>query len=137
MSGKNMFHAMLIKSQHARKFSELFFPFRIMLITLITKSVLYFFFYICQALSAKHRRPPPSQEVEITEAEPSRTPEDSVCSVEGPTDTGTGNEMSGISVSKQHQAYQVTHLQESLPQTNINNNTMATNHAFIDVLVHL
>ncbi|KAL7043975.1 hypothetical protein ACKWTF_001723 [Chironomus riparius] len=53
-----------------------------------------------QALSAKHRRPPPSQEVEITEAEPSRTPEDSVCSAEGPTDTGTGGEMSGISTSK-------------------------------------
>lgn len=43
-----------------------------------------------QALSAKHRnnRPAPSQEIEITEAEPSRTPEDSVCSIEGPTDTG-------------------------------------------------
>lgn len=50
-----------------------------------------------QALSAKHRnnRPPPSQEIEITEAEPSRTPEDSVCSIEGPTDTG-----GEISVSK-------------------------------------
>lgn len=48
-----------------------------------------------QALSAKHRnnRPPPSQEIEITEAEPSRTPEDSVCSIEGPTDTG--GEVSG------------------------------------------
>ncbi|CRL00772.1 CLUMA_CG014026, isoform B [Clunio marinus] len=55
-----------------------------------------------QALSAKHRnnRPPPSQDVEITEAEPSRTPEDSVCSIEGPTDTGTGGEASGISASK-------------------------------------
>lgn len=61
--------------------------------------------YIIQALSAKHRnnRPPPSQEVEITEAEPSRTPEDSVCSIEGPTDTGgTGGEASasGFSASK-------------------------------------
>jgi len=38
--------------------------------------------------------------VEITEAEPSRTPEDSVCSAEGPTDTGTGGEISGMSISK-------------------------------------
>ncbi|KAG5676872.1 hypothetical protein PVAND_006678 [Polypedilum vanderplanki] len=52
-----------------------------------------------QALSAKHRRPPPSQEIEITEAEPSRTPEDSVCSAEGPTDAGTG-EISTFSISK-------------------------------------
>lgn len=61
-----------------------------------------------KALSAKHRnnRPPPSHEVEITEAEPSRTPEDSVCSIEGPTDTNTntntntGGEASGFSASK-------------------------------------
>uniref|UniRef100_A0A182Q291 G-protein coupled receptors family 3 profile domain-containing protein n=1 Tax=Anopheles farauti TaxID=69004 RepID=A0A182Q291_9DIPT len=55
-----------------------------------------------QALSAKHRSNRPAvSEVEVTEAEPSRTPEDSVCSVEGPTDTGTGTgEISGISSSK-------------------------------------
>ncbi|XP_039429326.1 probable G-protein coupled receptor 158 isoform X2 [Culex pipiens pallens] len=56
-----------------------------------------------QALSAKHRNNRPAvSEVEVTEAEPSRTPEDSVCSVEGPTDTGTvtGAEISGISSSK-------------------------------------
>lgn len=55
-----------------------------------------------QALSAKHRHNRPAvSEVEVTEAEPSRTPEDSVCSVEGPTDTGTGTgEISGISSSK-------------------------------------
>lgn len=35
--------------------------------------------------------------MEITEAEPSRTPEDSVCSNEGPTDTYA--EISGISHS--------------------------------------
>uniref|UniRef100_A0A182J8F8 G-protein coupled receptors family 3 profile domain-containing protein n=1 Tax=Anopheles atroparvus TaxID=41427 RepID=A0A182J8F8_ANOAO len=54
------------------------------------------------ALSAKHRNNRPAvSEVEVTEAEPSRTPEDSVCSVEGPTDTGTGTgEISGISSSK-------------------------------------
>lgn len=59
-----------------------------------------FFHYIIKALSAKHRnnRPPPSHEVEITEAEPSRTPEDSVCSIEGPTDTG--GEASNFSASK-------------------------------------
>ncbi|XP_055548167.1 probable G-protein coupled receptor 158 isoform X2 [Wyeomyia smithii] len=52
-----------------------------------------------QALSAKHRNNRPAvSEVEVTEAEPSRTPEDSVCSVEGPTDTGA--EISGISYSK-------------------------------------
>ncbi|XP_062706527.1 metabotropic glycine receptor isoform X3 [Aedes albopictus] len=56
-----------------------------------------------QALSAKHRNNRPAvSEVEVTEAEPSRTPEDSVCSVEGPTDTGTmtGAEISGVSSSK-------------------------------------
>ncbi|XP_052864506.1 probable G-protein coupled receptor 158 [Anopheles cruzii] len=55
-----------------------------------------------KALSAKHRNNRPAvSEVEVTEAEPSRTPEDSVCSVEGPTDTGTGTgEISGISCSK-------------------------------------
>ncbi|XP_053672923.1 probable G-protein coupled receptor 158 [Anopheles nili] len=55
-----------------------------------------------KALSAKHRNNRPAvSEVEVTEAEPSRTPEDSVCSVEGPTDTGTGTgEISGISSSK-------------------------------------
>ncbi|XP_053661568.1 probable G-protein coupled receptor 158 [Anopheles marshallii] len=55
-----------------------------------------------KALSAKHRNNRPAvSEVEVTEAEPSRTPEDSVCSVEGPTDTGTGTgEISGISISK-------------------------------------
>lgn len=76
------------------------------------KKILSLFCDFIKALSAKHRnnRPPPSQEVEITEAEPSRTPEDSVCSIEGPTDTG--GEASGISGSKQHQPMQVTHLQE-------------------------
>nr|XP_029714489.1 probable G-protein coupled receptor 158 [Aedes albopictus] len=56
-----------------------------------------------KALSAKHRNNRPAvSEVEVTEAEPSRTPEDSVCSVEGPTDTGTmtGAEISGVSSSK-------------------------------------
>ncbi|XP_055644410.1 probable G-protein coupled receptor 158 isoform X3 [Toxorhynchites rutilus septentrionalis] len=56
-----------------------------------------------KALSAKHRNNRPAvSEVEVTEAEPSRTPEDSVCSVEGPTDTGTitGAEISGVSNSK-------------------------------------
>ncbi|XP_058122313.1 probable G-protein coupled receptor 158 [Anopheles ziemanni] len=55
-----------------------------------------------KALSAKHRNNRPAvSEVEVTEAEPSRTPEDSVCSVEGPTDTGTGTgEISGISSTK-------------------------------------
>nr|XP_036226167.1 uncharacterized protein LOC106624095 isoform X2 [Bactrocera oleae] len=48
-----------------------------------------------QALSAKHRSNKHHQDIEITEAEPSRTPEDSVCSVEGPTDA----EISGISHS--------------------------------------
>ncbi|KAJ6646142.1 putative G-protein coupled receptor [Pseudolycoriella hygida] len=38
------------------------------------------------------------QDVEVTEAEPSRTPEDSVCSVEGPTDTG--GEVSNITINK-------------------------------------
>ncbi|XP_065081088.1 metabotropic glycine receptor isoform X2 [Ochlerotatus camptorhynchus] len=52
-----------------------------------------------KALSAKHRNNRPAvSEVEVTEAEPSRTPEDSVCSVEGPTETGP--EISGISSSK-------------------------------------
>ncbi|XP_053695446.1 probable G-protein coupled receptor 158 [Sabethes cyaneus] len=52
-----------------------------------------------KALSAKHRNNRPAvSEVEVTEAEPSRTPEDSVCSVEGPTDTGA--EISGVSYSK-------------------------------------
>ncbi|XP_063697522.1 metabotropic glycine receptor [Culicoides brevitarsis] len=47
-----------------------------------------------KALSAKRHRPPPSSaDIEVTEAEPSRTPEDSVCSIEG-------GEMSGVSVSK-------------------------------------
>uniref|UniRef100_A0A336MEB0 CSON014205 protein n=1 Tax=Culicoides sonorensis TaxID=179676 RepID=A0A336MEB0_CULSO len=47
-----------------------------------------------QALSAKRHRPPPSSaDMEVTEAEPSRTPEDSVCSIEG-------GELSGVSVSK-------------------------------------
>lgn len=36
--------------------------------------------------------------MEVTEAEPSRTPEDSVCSVEGPTETG--GEPSAVSTSK-------------------------------------
>ncbi|XP_067624423.1 uncharacterized protein smog isoform X2 [Eurosta solidaginis] len=48
-----------------------------------------------QALSAKHRSNKHHQDIEITEAEPSRTPEDSVCSVEGPTD----GEISGVSHS--------------------------------------
>lgn len=47
-----------------------------------------------QALSAKRNRPPPSSaDIEVTEAEPSRTPEDSVCSIEG-------GEMSGVTISK-------------------------------------
>ncbi|XP_075153883.1 G-protein coupled receptor 158 smog isoform X2 [Haematobia irritans] len=50
-----------------------------------------------QALSAKHRSNKHHQDIEITEAEPSRTPEDSVCSNEGPTDTYA--EISGISHS--------------------------------------
>ncbi|XP_055370745.1 uncharacterized protein LOC129605163 isoform X2 [Condylostylus longicornis] len=48
-----------------------------------------------QALSSKHRNK--HHDIEITEAEPSRTPEDSVCSAEGPTDTYA--EISGISHS--------------------------------------
>lgn len=52
-----------------------------------------------QALSAKHRsHRHHAQDNEITEAEPSRTPEDSVCSVEGPTETGC--EVSAYSTSK-------------------------------------
>ncbi|XP_059616640.1 probable G-protein coupled receptor 158 isoform X3 [Phlebotomus argentipes] len=52
-----------------------------------------------QALSAKHRsHRHNAHDMEVTEAEPSRTPEDSVCSGEGPTDTG--GEMSAVSVSK-------------------------------------
>ncbi|KAM8716674.1 hypothetical protein ACLKA7_003534 [Drosophila subpalustris] len=50
-----------------------------------------------KALSAKHRSNKHHQDIEITEAEPSRTPEDSVCSGEGPTDTYA--EISGISHS--------------------------------------
>ncbi|XP_030382919.1 probable G-protein coupled receptor 158 [Scaptodrosophila lebanonensis] len=50
-----------------------------------------------KALSAKHRSNKHHQDIEITEAEPSRTPEDSVCSAEGPTDTYA--EISGISHS--------------------------------------
>ncbi|XP_055850182.1 probable G-protein coupled receptor 158 isoform X4 [Episyrphus balteatus] len=50
-----------------------------------------------QALSAKHRSNKHHQDVEITEAEASRTPEDSVCSAEGPTDTYA--EISGLSHS--------------------------------------
>ncbi|XP_061398216.1 metabotropic glycine receptor [Musca vetustissima] len=50
-----------------------------------------------KALSAKHRSNKHHQDIEITEAEPSRTPEDSVCSNEGPTDTYA--EISGISHS--------------------------------------
>ncbi|KAH8341392.1 hypothetical protein KR059_005837 [Drosophila kikkawai] len=49
------------------------------------------------ALSAKHRSNKHHQDIEITEAEPSRTPEDSVCSAEGPTDTYA--EISGVSHS--------------------------------------
>lgn len=52
---------------------------------------------LSQALSAKHRSNKHHQDIEITEAEPSRTPEDSVCSGEGPTDTYA--EISGISHS--------------------------------------
>lgn len=54
--------------------------------------------FFLKALSAKHRsnRATQNTEVEVTEAEPSRTPEDSVCSVE-PTDTG---ELSAVSISK-------------------------------------
>lgn len=52
-----------------------------------------------QALSAKHRsHRHHAHETEMTEAEPSRTPEDSVCSVEGPTETG--GEQSAFSTSK-------------------------------------
>lgn len=36
--------------------------------------------------------------MEVTEAEPSRTPEDSVCSVEAQTDTG--GEISNITINK-------------------------------------
>ncbi|XP_033249589.1 probable G-protein coupled receptor 158 isoform X4 [Drosophila miranda] len=50
-----------------------------------------------KALSAKHRSNKHHQDIEITEAEPSRTPEDSVCSGEGPTDTYA--EISGVSHS--------------------------------------
>ncbi|XP_055850174.1 probable G-protein coupled receptor 158 isoform X3 [Episyrphus balteatus] len=50
-----------------------------------------------KALSAKHRSNKHHQDVEITEAEASRTPEDSVCSAEGPTDTYA--EISGLSHS--------------------------------------
>ncbi|XP_034475109.1 probable G-protein coupled receptor 158 [Drosophila innubila] len=50
-----------------------------------------------KALSAKHRNNKNHQDNEITEAEPSPTPEDSVCSGEGPTDTYA--EISGISHS--------------------------------------
>ncbi|XP_017043825.2 LOW QUALITY PROTEIN: probable G-protein coupled receptor 158 [Drosophila ficusphila] len=50
-----------------------------------------------KALSAKHRSNKHHQDIEITEAEPSRTPEDSVCSAEGPTDTYA--EISGVSHS--------------------------------------
>ncbi|KAH8413524.1 hypothetical protein KR009_011969 [Drosophila setifemur] len=46
---------------------------------------------------AKHRSNKHHQDIEITEAEPSRTPEDSVCSAEGPTDTYA--EISGVSHS--------------------------------------
>lgn len=50
-------------------------------------------------LSAKHRsHRHQAHDTEMTEAEPSRTPEDSVCSVEGPTETG--GEPSAISASK-------------------------------------
>ncbi|XP_037926728.1 probable G-protein coupled receptor 158 isoform X3 [Hermetia illucens] len=49
-----------------------------------------------KALSAKHRSNK-HHDIEVTEAEPSRTPEDSVCSAEGPTDTYA--EISGISHS--------------------------------------
>uniref|UniRef100_A0A1B0C9Q1 Putative g-protein coupled receptor 158 isoform x3 n=1 Tax=Lutzomyia longipalpis TaxID=7200 RepID=A0A1B0C9Q1_LUTLO len=52
-----------------------------------------------QALSAKHRsNRHNAHDMEVTEAEPSRTPEDSVCSAEGPTDTG--GELSAVSASK-------------------------------------
>ncbi|XP_031618728.1 probable G-protein coupled receptor 158 isoform X2 [Contarinia nasturtii] len=52
-----------------------------------------------QALSAKHRsHRHHAHDTEMTEAEPSRTPEDSVCSVEGPTDTG--GEPSAFSTTK-------------------------------------
>lgn len=52
-----------------------------------------------QALSAKHRsHRHHAHDTEMTEAEPSRTPEDSVCSVEGPTETG--GEISTFTTSK-------------------------------------
>lgn len=52
-----------------------------------------------KALSAKHRsHRHHAHDTEMTEAEPSRTPEDSVCSVEGPTETG--GEPSAFSTSK-------------------------------------
>uniref|UniRef100_A0A6B2EEA6 Putative g-protein coupled receptor n=1 Tax=Phlebotomus kandelakii TaxID=1109342 RepID=A0A6B2EEA6_9DIPT len=52
-----------------------------------------------KALSAKHRsNRHNAHDMEVTEAEPSRTPEDSVCSGEGPTDTA--GEMSAVSISK-------------------------------------
>lgn len=55
--------------------------------------------FLWQALSAKHRsNRSNAHETEVTEAEPSRTPEDSVCSVEGQTDTC--GEPSAVSTSK-------------------------------------
>lgn len=51
-----------------------------------------------QALGAKHRANRQHHvDMEVTEAEASRTPEDSVCSIEGPTDTG--GEISNVTAS--------------------------------------
>uniref|UniRef100_A0A1A9WMB5 G-protein coupled receptors family 3 profile domain-containing protein n=1 Tax=Glossina brevipalpis TaxID=37001 RepID=A0A1A9WMB5_9MUSC len=55
-----------------------------------------------QALSTKHRSNKHHQDIEITEAEPSRSPEDSVCSNDGPTDAYA--DVSGISQTTASQA---------------------------------
>ena len=54
-------------------------------------------------MSQKHRSNKHHQDIEVTEAEPSRTPEESVCSIEGPTDTYA--EISGISHSMLSHSY--------------------------------
>uniref|UniRef100_A0A1B0AGW5 G-protein coupled receptors family 3 profile domain-containing protein n=1 Tax=Glossina pallidipes TaxID=7398 RepID=A0A1B0AGW5_GLOPL len=59
-----------------------------------------------KALSAKHRSNKHHQDIEITEAEPSRTPEDSVCSNEGPTDAYA--DLSGVSQTAASQAVAIT-----------------------------
>lgn len=67
--------------------------------SVVTNESSIVFLWTTKALSAKHRsNRHNAHDMEVTEAEPSRTPEDSVCSGEGPTDTG--GEMSALSVSK-------------------------------------